>query len=663
MTGEGGDRDRERSPLSLSPGDNGTAYRQYVEVAVDSLTAPFSPPLHYRLSEDLGDRATVGCRLEVPFRQGRSQGYLLAFLDRPAVADLRDVVAVVDDVPPLPADLLHLGRWLMSWHGCAAGWAFRTVGAPGGRQRTPTRRKVVEGESGVGRTAVSSPPSRLPAACEVVTRPYLLAGDQRLDAYRTELAACLNAGRQAIFLLPEVGRLAPAAAELGSVIEATIGIFPGRPATARRRDDVMAIARGEVDVVIGTRSAVFAPVPDLGLIIVDDEHDESYKQPGVPRYHAREAARERARVTGARVILGSSTPSLEALRLCLETTIPAPVSPRPPVVAVDLREELRAGNRGFLSRELRGQIEHTLNDRGRAVLLINRLGYAGCLLCRRCGAVARCDDCGMAFTLHAGNDGLRCSWCGKRKSLPDACPECGSGQFRRPGGGTERLEGEVRAAFPGARVDRLDSTIAPRRRQQEAITRRFLHGDTDILVGTQLVAGALPGAHLLGVVSVDAALHFPDFRAGERALQFLDGLLRRLGPQGRVVLQSFTPGHYALACLASGDHAGFYRQELTMRRQLGYPPFRRLARVVVAGPTSPPREFAEAIRRFAPADVEVLGPAPALQPFRGGRPRWSILLRGDESAHLAGVLREAWGAWSPRGLDQVTVDIDPLELS
>jgi primosomal protein N' (replication factor Y) len=205
--------------------------------------------------------------------------------------------------------------------------------------------------------------------------------------------------------------------------------------------------------------------------------------------------------------------------------------------------------------------------------------------------------------------------------------------------------------------------VAPGRRQQEAIAQRFLDGETDILVATQLVAGALSGAQLLGVVSVDATLHFPDFRAGERTLQFLDGLLRRLGPQGRVVLQSFTPGHYALACLVSGDHAGFYRQELAMRRQLGYPPFRRLARVVVVGPASPPHKLAEAIRTSAPGEVEVLGPAPGLQPFRGGRPRWSILLRGDESAQLAGVLREAWGAWSARDLGQMTVDVDPLDLS
>ena len=639
------------------------AHRQYVEVAVDSLIAPFSLPLHYRLPEELGEKAAVGCCLVVPFRQGQSQGYLLAFPDRPAVSKVRDVIAIVDDIPPLPADLLHLGRWLMNWYGCAAGLAFR-VGSPPGRQGlTRARRRPAEEKADSSPAMTPPRPGRPPTAREDLARPSLVVGDQRLGAYREELAACLKAGRQAIVLSPEIAGLQPVTAQLTTVLDTPVVEIHGGLTPNQRQLRWTSIARGEVDVVVGTRSAAFAPVPDLGLIIVDDEHDESYKQPEVPRYHAREAAIERARMTGARVILGSSTPSPEALWLCRETTIAVPDDPRPPVVAVDLRDELCAGNRGLLSRELRLRIGHTLGSRGRTALFVNRLGYASSILCRRCGTVARCDDCGMAFTLHAGNDGLRCIWCGKRDDLPKTCPQCGSGDFRRLGGGTEQLEAEVRAAFPGVRAERLDSVVAPSRRQQEAIRRRFIRGDTEILVGTQLVASALPGAQLLGVASVDNALHFPDFRAAERTFQLLDGMLRRLGPQGRVVVQSFTPGHYALDCLVRGDRAAFHRQELAMRRQLGYPPFRRLARVVTTGPASAAQELTDAIRRAAPEDIEVLGPAPALPPLAGGRRRWSVLLRGDEMAPLAGVLREAWTAWPPRHLDRVTVDVDPLDLA
>jgi primosomal protein N' (replication factor Y) len=464
-------------------------------------------------------------------------------------------------------------------------------------------------------------------------------------------------------LSPEISGLKQVTAELTSVLAAAAGEIHGDITASRRRLRWTAIARGEVDIVTGTRSAVFAPVPDLGLIIVDEEQDESYKQPEVPRYHARDVAIERARVTGARVILGSSAPSPEALWLCRETTTTTGDDSRPQVVGVDLRDELLAGNRGLLSRELRRQIERTLAARGRTILLLNRLGYAGSLLCRRCGAVAGCEDCGVAFTPHAGATGLRCTCCGKRKVRPEVCPQCGSDEFRPLGGGTERLEAEVRAAFPGATVDRLDSIAAPGRRQQEAVRRRFLRGETEILVGTQLVAEVLPGVALLGVVSIDAALHFPDFRASERAFQLLHRMARRLGPDGLMVLQSFTPRHYALECFARADHSAFYRQELAIRRQLGYPPFRRLARVVVTGPASAARELVQAIRDVAADAAEVLGPAPALQPLAAGRQRWSILLRGDGATSLAGILREAWAAWPSRRGGRVVVDIDPLDLT
>jgi len=639
------------------------ADRQYVEVAVDSLVAPFSLPLHYRLPEALGDKAAIGCRLVVPFRRGKSEGCLLAFVEHPAVSELREVMDVVGGVPPLPADLLHLGRWLMDRYGSAAGLAFRVVGPPGAKRPAGARQPAEAKDEGMP-PATCPRPSRLSTGSEEAARPSLVVGDQRLAVYAGELAACLKAGRHAIVLSPEIASLKRVTAQLATVLNAPVGEIHGGLAASRRRLRWTSIARGDVDVVAGTRSAAFAPVPDLGLIIVDDEHDESYKQPEAPRYHARDVAIERARMTGARVILGSSTPSPEALWLCRETTAAAGDDPRPPVVAVDLRDELLAGTRGLLSRELRRQIEQVLGSRGRIVLLLNRLGYAGSILCRRCGTVARCGGCGVAFTLHAGDHGsLRCAQCGERQARPEACPQCGSGDFRRLGGGTERLEAEVRAAFPEAGVDRLDSMAAPGRREQVAIGRRFLRGDTAILVGTQLVAHVLPGAQLLGVVSIDAALHFPDFRAAERTFQLLDGMARRLGPQGRMVLQSFTPDHYALDCLIRGDRTAFYRQELAMRRQLRYPPFRRLARVVVTGPAAAAREVAQVIRGVAAEDAEVLGPAPALQPLAGGRHRWSILLRGDESTPLAGILREASTAWPRRHVDRVMVDIDPLDLA
>ncbi|HSW44200.1 MAG TPA: primosomal protein N', partial [Phycisphaerae bacterium] len=596
-------------------------------------------------------------------RRSESEGYLLAFVEHPAVSDVRDVLAVIDGDVPLPPDLLHLGRWLVDSYDCAAGWAFRAVGPPRAQRPAGTRRPAEAKADGIPSAAFPRP-CRPPTAGEEATPPSLLVGDRRLAAYGEALAACLRAGRRAIVLSPEIASLELIIAQLTTVLNAPVGVIHAGLTARTRRLRWTSIARSEVDVVAGTRSAVFAPVPDLGLIIVDDEHDVSYKQLEVPRYHARDAAIERARMTGARVVLGSSTPSPEALRLCRETTTAAGDDPRPPVVAVDLRDELLAGTRGLLSRELRRQIEQVLGSRGRIVLLLNRLGYAGSILCRRCGTVARCDDCGVAFTLHAGDDdSLRCAQCAKRQARPEACPQCGSGDFRRLGGGTERLEAEVRAAFPGTGVDRLDSMVAPGRREQGAIERRFLRGDTAILVGTQLVAHVLPGAQLLGVVSIDAALHFPDFRAAERTFQLLDGMARRLGPTGRIVLQSFTPGHYALDCLVRSDRTAFYRQELAMRRQLRYPPFHRLARVVVTGSAAAARELAEAIRGIAAEDAEVLGPAPALQPLAGGRHRWSILLRGDESAPLAGILREAWTAWPRRRVDRVMVDIDPLDLT
>lgn len=505
--------------------------------------------------------------------------------------------------------------------------------------------------------------------------PLLLdgvTGGGKTAIYVEAIAASLESRRPVLVLVPEIALALPLVDRLRAELGAEVALMHSALGEGERADEWRRIRAGGAEVVVGTRLAVLAPLAEVGLVIVDEEHEPAYKSDRTPRLQARDVAIRLAELAGAAVILGSATPAVDTVGRALAGRYRRVVLPTRPsgaglrVEVVDLRAELAAGNRGLLSARLVEALARLDTRAGeRAVLVINRRGSASVVLCRDCGAAQRCPECELPLVFHQVGNTLRCHHCGRAFPPAVRCPACGSPRIRYLGGGTERVEREVRERFPGLRVGRLDRDVVERRGAAERIVDAFTDGRLDVLVGTSLVAKGfdIPEVTLVGVVSADVALNLPDERAAERTYQLLAQAVGRAGRgdrPGLAIIQSYQPGHPAIQAVARGDAATFYQAELALRERFGSPPFGRLVKLTVA---LPDREAAEqaagamvarlrerALERGA--RVTVVGPAPAYVARRGGRWRFNVVLRGDDPvALLEGGLEAPW-----------SVDVDPESL-
>ncbi len=513
-----------------------------------------------------------------------------------------------------------------------------------------------------------------------------VTGSGKTEIYLRALGRCLRAGRQALVLVPEISLTPQTVRRFAARFPGRVTVLHSGLSIGERYDQWRRVRAGEVDVVIGPRSALLAPLPRLGLIVVDEEHDPSYKQDDLaPRYHARETALALAKITASVVILGSATPAVETYARAQRGTyrlleLPERIRVRedgadrqalidtslPAVQLVDMREELRAGNTGLFSRALQRALRQVLDAGEQALLFLNRRGAATFVLCRACGYVARCPRCEVSYVYHSEGEHLLCHRCGRRAPLPTVCPECGSRQIRHLGAGTERVVLEVEQLFPRARVLRWDSDATHERRAHESLLEAFTGHQADILVGTQMVAKGLdlPLVTLVGVVCADTALHLPDLRAGERTFQLLTQVVGRAGrraERGRAIVQTYHPEHYAIQAAVRQDYATFFRQELEFRRRYGYPPYRRMVRLVYSHHDEGRcRQAAQDLARLlqerasaAQAGARLIGPAPAFIARRRGQYRWQLLLLArDVHAILEGL--ELPPGWA--------VDVDPVSL-
>jgi primosomal protein N' (replication factor Y) len=506
-------------------------------------------------------------------------------------------------------------------------------------------------------------------------RPLLLdgvTGSGKTAIYVEAIGAALDAGRPALVLVPEIALALPLVDRLRRDLDVRIALLHSGLGDGERADEWRRIRAGDVDIVVGTRLAVVAPLADVGLVIVDEEHDAAYKSDRTPRLQARDSAIQLATLAGAALVLGSATPAVDTIgrarmgeydRVELPTR---PVGLPPTVQVVDLREELAAGQRGLLSRALvaaLGGLDRAAGEQ--AILVLNRRGTASVVLCRDCGHVQACPDCERPLVYHQAGTTLRCHHCGRATPLATRCPACGSPRIRYLGGGTERLEREVRDTFPELRVGRLDRDVVDRKGAAERVIDAFSGGLLDVLVGTSLVAKGLdvPTVTLSGIVSSDVALNLPDERAAERTYQLLVQAIGRAGRgdrPGHAIVQTYQPEHPAIVAAASGDRGAFYDAELDLRKRFGSPPYGRLVKLTV-GLTDPTAAEAEAtaqatrLRQRAAdrgAHVTVVGPAPAYISRRADRWRWNIVLRGDDPVSLLdGGLDAPW-----------SVDVDPESL-
>lgn len=513
-----------------------------------------------------------------------------------------------------------------------------------------------------------------------------VTGSGKTEVYMELARRTLAAGRGAIVLVPEISLTPQAIRRYGEQFGDQIAVIHSGLGEGELFDQWFRIREGRARLVLGSRSAIFAPVEDLGLIVLDEEHEPSYKQSDpVPRYHTRAVAERLGELTESRVVLGSATPDLvtyhrsergEIGRTTLEHRL-SPVGDGgvetavpPRIEVIDMREELRGGNRGVFSRVLLRAVAAALRNGEQAILFLNRRGSARLLLCRDCGAVAECPSCGVAMSLQSDEGTLPriiCHHCG-RTQKPDAeCPKCGSTKYRPFGVGTQRIEQEARRAFPGARVARWDSQSAARKGAHQAMVTALEAGEIDIVVGTQVLAKGLdlPELTVVGVVDADIGLHLPTYQAPERTYQLLSQVIGRAGrrqKQGLAVIQTYSPESTPVQAAAYDDYQSLFDEEMSHRRRAGYPPFTRLVRLVYRdsneghGLEEASRVATELrTRRDAAgrADPEVLGPSPAYIRRLRGAYRWQLLLRGHAPAQLVDQVRLG-SRW--------TVDVDPVNL-
>jgi len=547
---------------------------------------------------------------------------------------------------------------------------------------------------------------RFQVAGEHKSQTFLLhgvTGSGKTEIYLRVLAEIIAQGKQGIVLVPEISLTPQTIRRFGARFQ-RIAVIHSQLSIGERYDTWRRCREGMIDVVIGARSALFAPLPALGVIVLDEEHDPSYKQAEAPRYHARAVALELARLTGAIVILGDATPDLETYyrarrgeftlielprrvmghrqvqslvfseqyavnrhQNSSDATSEARYLELPPVEVVDLRAELKAGNRSMFSRALQREIARVLAAHEQAILFLNRRGTATFILCRDCGYVFKCRRCDNPMTYHGSGEQLMCHHCNRRDRAPTQCPQCRSARIRYFGIGTEKVEAEIRTLFPNARTLRWDWDVTRGKQAHEAILEKFAQRHADILIGTQMIAKGLdmPFVTLVGVISADTLLNLPDFRAGERTFQLLAQVAGRAGRSrlgGKVIVQTYNPTHYAVVAAAQHDYGAFYEHEIAFRRAQGYPPFNRLIRLIYHH-TSEKRAQEESARlsgvlrtrmaqRGLPA-LDLIGPVPAFFRRVRGEYRYQIIVRGQEPHALLADLALPLG-WR--------VDVDPLSV-
>ncbi len=506
----------------------------------------------------------------------------------------------------------------------------------------------------------------------------------KTEIYLRLIARCLEGGRAALMLVPEIALTPSVEAQFLARFGATVAVLHSGLSESERHHEWQRARTGEARVILGTRSAVFAPVANLGVIIVDEEHDASYKQQETPRYHGRDVAVVRARLERALIVLGSATPSLESASnaregkyhlLKLEERIGGRSLAN--VEIVDMREEFRQTLSNVpISRRLQEEIHAQLRSGAQTMILLNRRGYAWFLLCRSCGESQHCVNCSIALTYHRREHRQICHYCGYSTPVPAKCPNCGSEHLHYVGEGTEKLEAKFAELFPAARVARLDRDVASRPEHFAKILSDFRSGKINILVGTQMIAKGhdFPGVTLVGVVSVDAGLGLPDFRSAERTFQLLTQAAGRAGrgdAPGRVLVQTFYPDHYAVRMAAEQNYDAFFAKEMRFRRVMHYPPVTALANVVAQDVTlERAARVAQVVGRFLQSlggdsrVLRILGPSPAPLARIKGRHRIQFLLKSESRSRLNGILRRLAVYCGGRGIPprSVMIDVDPVSI-
>ncbi|KIL50419.1 primosomal protein N' [Jeotgalibacillus alimentarius] len=502
-----------------------------------------------------------------------------------------------------------------------------------------------------------------------------VTGSGKTEIYLQTIDQVLKQDRQAIMLVPEISLTPQMVQRFKGRFGDQVAVMHSGLSVGEKYDEWRKIHRGEVNVVVGARSAIFAPFKRLGVIIIDEEHEMSYKQEDSPRYHARDVAIERSNRHGCPVILGSATPSLESFARAkkgnyhlLELEYRMNNQDMPEVKVVDMREELREGNRSMFSRDLLEEVAKRIEKKEQVVLFLNRRGYSSFIMCRDCGTVMQCPHCEVSLTYHRSKESMKCHYCGHEEYVPNECPECTSEHIRYFGTGTQKVEEELFKLMPHVRTIRMDVDTTSKKGSHEKLLNAFGRGEADILLGTQMIAKGLdfPNITLVGVLSADTMLHLPDFRASEKTFQLLTQVSGRAGRHektGEVIIQTYTPEHFSIELAKSQHYEWFYQKEMMMRKTAQYPPFYYISLITIshenvnkaAGVCS---EIADILKAKLTDQSIILGPVASPIARIQDKYRYQCMIKYKQEPELKSLLKKILDQYSHTGKDAVSINID-----
>ncbi len=660
---------------------------RFVDVA---LGIPSKTSFQYSVPDSLTDCVALGKRVYVPVNTRRMVGYIVGLSQTPAVEKSKEIQSVIDEAPVLDQPLLQLTRWIADTYACGWGQAIEAaLPAPFKRGKLYMKsrakpsehvRDIVNPQDLALTEAQQQAYQKILGQCCTgkfdTTLLYGITGSGKTEVYMHVIRELLLKSRSSIVLVPEISLTPQTVDRFISRFGQCVAVIHSRLSQARRVEEWHRIRSGAAKVVVGARSAIFSPVQNLGLIVIDEEHETSYKQEETPRYHARETAAKRAQIEAAVLVLGSATPSLETYYAAqqgasLLVALPERIENRPlPIVEiVDMRRQRESKHERIFSVALENAVKDSLSKKEQVMLLLNRRGFSTYLHCSSCGYVMSCPNCRISLAFHFDVTMLICHVCHYRTSPTRLCPGCSKNYLHYFGTGTQKVEQESRRLFPEARSERMDTDSTSRKDAHETILRAFKKKEIDILIGTQMIAKGhdFPNVSLIGVISADTALHLPDFRASERTFDLLTQVAGRAGRgdiPGKVLIQTFVPSHYAIQSAKDHDFLEFYEKEIMIRKELQMPPFSRLVQVIAKG-----KNEKEVVRQvlglsrdlqtaLANSEIKILGPAPCLVSKQHGFYLWNFYLKGPEIAIMRRYLDETLAKFKKAGIT-LTIDVDP----
>ncbi|MFH1593323.1 MAG: primosomal protein N' [Candidatus Omnitrophota bacterium] len=677
---------------------------KFAEIAI---ALPMNKNFHYSITGSVKKEIEIGKRVWVEFGRKDRVGYVVGFADSTEVEDTKPVKSVIDSEPIISLSMLELCKWVAETYMCSLGQAIAAtvpsvlkkgkVSVKARKREYPARNEPggEDREAHIRSLPLSLTSEQKEALKTVLVkiesqeyRTFLLHGitsSGKTEVYLQAIEEVLKRGRSSIVLVPEIALTPQTVGRFKERFGPLVAVVHSQLLGSMKYAEWKRIKDGIAKIVIGARSAIFSPVKNLGLIIVDEEHETSYKQEDVPRYHARDVALMRGRLCNSPVILGSATPSLETYYLAKKrelelVRLTKRIDDRqlPKAKIVDMRMELATRKHIVMfSRVLIDSIQRALNSNGQIMIFLNRRGFSTYINCKKCGLVLKCKRCDSVLVHHYQTKKLLCHYCNYRISPPDICPHCSSSYMKYFGIGTEKVESEIARIFPGARIARMDTDSTRVRGAHERILGDFKDHKIDILVGTQMIAKGLdfPKVTLVGIVNADVTLNLPDFRASERTFNLLTQVGGRAGrgaDGGEVIIQTYAPEHYAILAASKHDYDKFYSEEIKSRKELAFPPVTHMIRLTLRGRNEKRTIDAahdmtrsldkELMKLIAGKGIEVLGPAPSPVSRVRGYFRWNILLKGKNRSIMCAELSKALlKCGRPAGVF-VAVDVDPMSL-